>query len=480
MAGQRGGKSFSIGLRSGFRVREFPKMVGMIAANTYKQLTQSTLVECRRVWKEYYGYGEYNKTGNPNGEYVINKQPPPHFYRIHEFDNYDGIICFRNGAVIFTASLDNYLAHDGKTLGWCELDETKDTKEEAVKQVILARLSQPGLFYDPQGTLHYWEPVKGKDERSPADWVPYNPCVINTSPAEGVVDWLVDMFDLKTYEQEIDATIFDPKKYFYREAKSKAVCIYSTYWNAHNLPSNYIENRLEQLSSGEADKFIFGYPFAKTGGEYYDFFDRRQHVSRVPRIGSLPDHLGYDFNLVPYMTLVDIQFLETDTEFQIRIPKEYCYKQPRNTTAAITEGFLEENEGFIYDLYYYGDAMGTRGVEGFGDTFTRFDPVREKLFRYISSSSDRTTRVNLGVNKRRDLMNRIFEGKLFMNGKKVVILIDEGCLETIKDFQYLKLGANGKHKEIVKDKETGRRYEKLGHTSDAIEYVICYALEQFM
>lgn len=473
MAGQRGGKSFGIGYRSGYRVREFPKMVGMIAANTYKQLTQSTMVECRRVWAKYYGFTEYNKISNSKGVYVINKQPPQHFRRIHEFDSYDGIVSFINGAVIFTASLDNYLAHDGKTLGWCELDETKDTKEEAVKQVILARLSQPGLYYDQLGQLRY-------TDKPDSDWTPFNPCVINTSPAEGVVDWLVDMFELKTYEQEIDSSIFSPDNYFYKEFGSKAVCIYSTYWNAHNLPSNYISNRLEQLTSGEADKFIFGYPFAKTGGEYYDYFDRRQHVGKVPRISSLPDHLGYDFNLVPYMTLVNIQFFETETEFQIRIPQEFCLPQPLNTTEAVSQAYLDTNMGIITDVFYYGDAMGTRGIEGFGDDVTRFDAVRTTLWKHTTDSSDRTTRLNLGVNKRRNLLNKILAGKIYMNGKKVVLLIDESCENTIKDFQYLKLGPNGKLKEKVKDKATGRTYEKLGHTSDAVEYVICYVLDHFM
>jgi hypothetical protein len=473
MAGQRAGKSFGIGLRTGYKVREFPRMVGMIAANTYKQLTQSTMVECRRVWQRYYGFTEYNKIANPDGAYVINKQPPQHFRRLHEFDSYDGIVSFRNGAVIFTASLDNYLAHDGKTLGWCELDETKDTREEAVKQVILARLSQPGLYFDQQGALRY-------TEKPDPDWTPFNPCVINTSPAEGVVEWLVDMFELKTFEEDIDQTIFDPQKFFYREAGSKAICIYSTFWNRHNLPSNYIDNRLEQLSAGEADKFIYGYPFSKTGGEYYPSFDRRVHVAKVPRISTLPDHLGLDFNLVPYMTLLNTQFLETDTEFQIRVCQQFCLKPPKNSTEAVCEAYLEANRGLIRDVFYYGDAMGTRGVEGFGDDFTRFNPLREKLWQYISDSSDRTTRANVGVLKRRNLMSRILEGKVHMGGKLVRLLIDDSCEELIRDLQYLKEGTNGKLKEIVTDKATGRKYEKLGHTSDALEYVICYVLEQFM
>lgn len=473
MAGQRAGKSFGIGYRSGLYVKYFPRMIGMIAANTFMQLTQSTMVEARRVWKAFLGYTEYHTKGNPNGVYVIGKKPPQHFTIFHEFDDYRGIVSFRNGAVIFTASMENYMAHDGKTLGWAELDETKDTKEAAVKQVILARLSQPGLYFDSSGTMYY-------SLKPDPDWTPYNPCVINTSPAEGVVDWLVKLFKLEEYEEEIDSKIFNPNDFFYKETESQAVCIYSTYWNQHNLPRNYIANRLAQLTDGEADKFIYGYPFAKTGDEYYDYFDRRMHVQQVSYIAELPDHLTYDFNLVPYMTLVCFQFHETDTEFQIRVFKEYCYKQPLNTTEAITEAYRDEYEQQITDIFYYGDAMGTRGIEGFGDDHTRFDPVRTVLFRYLYDESDRTTRLNLGVNKRRNLINKILAGKIFIGDKKVVLLIDDACTETIKDFQYLKLGPNGKLKEKVTDKATKRTYEKNGHTSDALEYGICEILEGFL
>lgn len=480
MAGQRAGKSFGIGYRSGLYVKHFPKMVGMIAANTYKQLTQSTMVEVRRVWKTYLGFTEYNRKGNINGVYVIGKKPPPHFVVFHEFDNYSGIISFRNGAVIFTASLENYLAHEGKTLGWAELDETKDTKEQAVKQVILARLSQPGLYYDSSGHLLYWEKADTNSKKTvifDPSWTPFNPCVINTSPAEGVVDWIVELFDLKIHEETIDQKIFNPNSFFHYEDNYKGIVIYSTFWNAHNLPANYIQNRLDQLTKGEADKFIYGYPFAKSGGEYFDYFDRRVHVSKVERLPNLPDHLCYDFNLVPYMTLVCMQINETIDQVQVRIYKEYCFKQPLNTTEAVTQGYLNDHEGTITDIFYYGDAMGTRGIEGFGDEVTRFDPVRKVLFKYLYDLSDRTTRGNVGVTKRRNLINQILAGKKYIGNKKVVFMVDEDCVETIKDLQYLKLGVNGKLKEIVEDKVSKRKYEKLGHTSDAFEYGVCEAFD---
>lgn len=216
----------------------------------------------------------------------------------------------------------------------------------------------------------------------------------------------------------------------------------------------------------------------KKGDLWYHAFKKGLHVGHVERL-PLPDHLGFDFNLVPYMTLLLIQINETDSEFQIRIPKEYCLSHPRNTTEAVCYAYLNDWEGSITDVYYYGDAMGTRGVEGFGDDFTRFDPVRSVLFRYLYEGSDRTTRRNIGVNKRRNLINRILSGNAFYGEKKVRLMIDEGCRETIKDLQHTKEGVQGKHKEKVKDTATGRTYEKFGHASDVIDYV-CSELLDFL
>ena len=462
MSGQRGGKSFGIGVRSFIMAKSFPQLTGMIAANTYKQLEQSTLKECRDIWGRYFNANEYDPRANPNGCYVMSRQPPLHFKKFHLFDNYHGIISFINGAVIYTASLENYLAHDGKTLGWAELDETKDTREDAVRNVILARLSQKGLWVDDNDELFY--------DHSNAYAQPINPCVINTSPSSGVVDWLVELFELRKYEEEINATIFNDGEYFFREFGVKAVCIYSTYFNQHNLTPNYIANRKASLTKEGIDKFIYGYPFAKTGDEYYTGFDRQIHIAKVDRINGLADHVSFDFNLVPYMTMICVQIATTDSEVQVRVYKEYCYKPPRNTTEAVCAAFAGDYGKEVTSLYYYGDSMGTRGVEGFGDKFTRFDAVRQWLYRYTGASSDRTTRRNVSVNKRRDFVNRVLEGKAMYGGRHIRLMIDVNCAETIKEFQYLKIGINGKLKEKAND--NGRVYEKYGHISDALEYLL--------
>lgn len=483
MAGQRAGKSFLIGFKSGYYISNFPKMKGMIAANTYKQLEQSTMSECKKVWKSIYNLTEFNEK-NPTGNYVVNKKPPKHFHQFELFADYNGIISFENGAIVFIASLENYLAHDGKTLGWAELDETKDTREEALKAVILARLSQPGLYYHNNTMeLEYIDYIPEKELK---DYSPINPCCINTSPSIGVVKWLTDMFSLEDDEKEIFNKVTNPNDYFYKKNAHQTVVIFSTYWNAHNLVDNYIENRLSQLSEGEALKFVFGFPFGRSGASYYRNFNKANHVRNSAFMPESPIHLTYDFNAVPYMTQIACQVNpnERTKELEINIFKEYCLASPYNSTKSACEHFIQDFEGHHPSpyVYFYGDASGENRQAGSGD-HSQFDTVREMLYKFISPRSDRVPKSNKGVFNRRNFIDRILERKLQIpyDGEiyTVTLYIDPSCVKTIEDFQWLKEGVDGKLKERVKDPETGASYEKLGHCSDAVEYLICELLEEY-
>ena len=146
MAGQGSGKTENISIFRAEKKQNFPKVKGIIGANTYLQLSQTTLNKCFTAWKKYYGWDEYDKTHNPAGFYVVDKKPPPHFKRHERLKSYNNTISFANGCLVYTGSLDNYRAHDGKEFGWAHLDETKDSRKEALTHVIFARLRQTGIF----------------------------------------------------------------------------------------------------------------------------------------------------------------------------------------------------------------------------------------------------------------------------------------------------------------------------------------------
>lgn len=526
MGGQRGGKSQMIGILSGLFVRTFPKLKGFIAANTYMQLSQSTLTKCFEIWAKLYNLTQYHEKKNPNGDFVIDRMPPAHFTQWALYPRYDNIISFKNGHVIYIGSLDNYKAHDGKEFAYAHLDETKDTREEALTSVIMGRLSQRGLFYDPKApnaeNLLYFD-VQEQDtggvmyvdsdgnlvDTKAMGLIPHTPLWIHTSPAVGQVDWLIKMFGLDGFEREIMKAVINPNDFYYQEVRNgerleKTIVIFSTYWNDANLPENYIANRKATLTENGFLKFICGYPFAKMGGEYYAAFERQRHVQKLEYLMGRAIHTCWDFNVVPYMTMVAAQ-IQTITRYrgpatrehprgkkyyepgkdripqtftQVRFFKEYCLESPLNSTDAIITKFRGDFEARHnaqpFDCFIYGDASGRNRIPGLGD-ITNYSRIENMLGYWVHNQSMRVPRANVSPLTRRELFTLILEDKL-----NIEVIFDESVEKTIQDMEYLKLGTDGKNKERTKHPETGVVYEKLGHTSDAIEGLIFYLFGEYL
>jgi hypothetical protein len=479
LAGQGSGKTHIAGIMSAILITNFPKVHGFIGANTHMQLSDSTLFRIRTVWNEIFGWSEYSKE-NPRGIYVVDRKPPAHFdTKDHEYDHYYGKICFLNGTVIYKGSLDNYKAHDGKEFGWAILDETKDTKEEAVKEVITGRLREAGMFIDKDGNLV----DKGVNEETKEVHTPWNPLYIFTSPAK--VQWINEWFNLDDHVTEITQSIYSSETYFIKDAGNKRVVISSTFHNAHNLPSNYISNQKENLHSGLQDMLIYGNPFSNTGGEFYKYFNRSLSVRDVKLIDGfnsgdraynpdLPIHASFDFNVNPYMTcvlwqIVIDQIKKTKKAIQI---DEICLPNPNNTTEAICKELVRKYQGHGAGWFVYGDTSGkkqdTRSEKGSND----YVIIMKSLSIFKPSLRLPINGKAPAVVMRKNFINTIFE-KTF---EGVEIIIHEKCSKSIDDYVYLKEASDGtKLKEKVKNPDTGVSYEKFGHTSDASDYFICMA-----
>ena len=452
MGGTGSGKTFIEGIISANFVKHFPEVDGFIGANTYEQLNTSTLKRIRDVWRDVFGLIE--------GEhYVVGKKPPSGFSTDgHNFDRYDSIISFSNGAVIFKASLDNYKAHEGKEFGWAILDETKDTKEEAVKEVILHRLRQPGL------KMH------GDD---------FNPLYIGTTPAK--VDWINEWFELDRWEDEISATIYDKDDFFNKEFSNKCVAISSTYHNEDNLPNGHIDELVVEHSDRDGKlkesgkRLIFANPFVKVGGEFYSSFNRLVHTADIDLIKGEPIHISYDFNVVPYITMTCWQIIKRDNIYWTRCFDELCLSSPDNTTERLTREFIRRYKDDLHSgLFFYGDPTGsTRDTRGRRNDYTI---IQETLKDFIGAKSNRVLHRAYPIVNRRDFINDCLDEKFGIR-----ILISKRCKKTIADFEYLKEDADGKKmKTRVKDTETGQTYEKYGHTSDSADYFLTAAFESFM
>jgi len=462
LGGVGSGKTYMLGIKTYQLIRHFPLMRGFIGANTAMQLTQSTLFRIREYWKSI-GIVEYDKIGCPHGQYVVNKQPPPHFKSdTHSFDSYYNIISFINGCVIFIGSLENSAAHSGKEMAWAVLDETWDTREEDVKEIIIARIRQRGIYL-VDGELK----SEGKPEQQ------YNPLFIATSPAK--VEWINNLFSLDKYVDEINEKIYSDKTFFYKEFDNKCAVISSTYHNIHNVGGAYIKNILDNNTQQRGSALIYACPFVAVGGEFYSSFNRLKHVDKLQYDPAKPLHVSFDQNSVPYNSCSIWQFEQKENIWFAKCIDEITLENPRNSTEEVCEEFMLRYPNHKAGLYYYGDASGRSRSTMNKEFKHHYEVVEFKLRKYLVSGSDRTAIKNPLVLKRRDFINKIFEDKL-----PIRILIDEGCRKMIADLMYCKQAVDGtKDKHIVTDKETGDKYQKYGHLSDGFDYLLTEAFKNY-
>ena len=447
LGGQGSGKTFIGGGISGKHVFNDPHVRGMICANTYMQLNDSTLFRIREVWKSEFNWIEYDQFKNPDGVYIVGKVPPSSFNTSnHNYDRYNNIISFKNGKVIFFGSLDNYKAIDGKEVAWAILDETKDTRQAAVKEVILGRLRQIGL-----------KDNKGED---------FNPLYLLTSPAK--TEWLNDWFNLDTHEDQINNSIFSETDFFTIDEENRRVVIASAFHNKKNLSSNFLENQKANLDSNLVDMLIYGHPFAKSGGEFYKGFDRKKHTGKPSYNPELALHVSLDFNVSPYITMT----IDQITGKHCSQIDEITLESPRNNTKALCLEFIKRYPGHSSGLFVYGDPSGrrkdTRSEKGHND----YKIVEKELARFkprFRVAKKAPSIVMLG-----NFINQILEH----NEQGISLLFNaEKCKKTIADFSYLKEAADGtKHKQ--KETKNGVTYEKYGHTSDAKGYFIAEAFKE--
>lgn len=442
MGGTGSGKTYLDGCLSSNFIAKHPGVYGFIGANTYEQLNTSTLKRVRDSWYEIHDWVE--------GEhYVVGKQPPKEFdTKNHNFDNYSSIISFRNGAAVFKGSLENYEVHSGKEFGWAILDESKDTREEAIKEVILHRLRQPGMGI--------------------------NPLYITTTPAK--VDWINEWFRLEDYEKDILSVIYEDDKFFYKEYDNKCVAVCSIHHNKANLPEDYIPNLITEHTDRNGklkesgQRLIYANPFVKAGGEFYSSFDRLLNTSHLQHTPGLPLHISFDFNVVPYITMLVSQVERKGGVVHVRVLDELCLPSPKNKTERLCEEFVNRyKEKLKSGLFYYGDATGkNQDTRGLND----WEIVAKTLRVYLNNFSKRVPYKNPPVLARRQFMNNVFDGKYAVD-----ITIDKRCKNLIRDLEFVKEDATGhKLKEKVKDKNTSQTYEKYGHTSDALDY-LCTNIE---
>ena len=207
-------------------------------------------------------------------------------------------------------------------------------------------------------------------------------------------------------------------------------------------------------------------------GRAYWAFDKQRDTRPLQFNPSVPVlHLAFDQNVKPYITMIVCQCMyKTDGTLQIHILKEYCLKPPRSTTKALCEQFIVDWSHSVSKVFLYGDASGSK-------TDTReaksdYEIAKEALYEFIDSNSMRIRTANPDVRKSVLFLCALFEGKI----PGVEIFIDPACENLIIDLIQVKQDANGGIKKETA-KEGGVTFEKYGHTSDALRYLIITLLK---
>lgn len=504
IAGQGGGKTGIMAGKEFYMAHRFPKIKGLIGANTYNQLSSSTLENIFRF---------FGKNKMQRGiDYEFDKQPPPSFKRIYTLKDYEGVISYRNGKISFTRSLEKYKAIEGMEVGYALIDEVEGAREAAITDVISGRIRQMGLYVSLSkktcGQLFYSENDL-TDAVSLGLCRPFTQLGLFTAPSNEM--WLLDLFDLYKFENAMRERCYSKTDFFHFEDERKTIIAYSAYHNEKNLSANYIPGRIALLGGKQSLilQKIYGIAFGKTGGELIHAFDRQRHVVSQNQINSIKFeknylYLFFDANHLPYCTclvvraVVDEYFTKNTKNNKQYDPKrirlyvidEICdFNNIEDTCLEFKRRLNVHTELYCNNkdelkVYVGGDpTLGTTQA-GMKIGENPYATVRQVLKQYTSHIDWNMTK---GVDGkqimpshvgRANFMNLIFaetiNDRLAMkdeqDGISIQLLINEKCLQLIRDFIVTKADKDGSPIIEKGTTEDNISYEKNGHALSAISF----------
>jgi hypothetical protein len=315
----------------------------------------------------------------------------------------------------------------------------------------------------PEVSLKAWEVIQSRI-RYKLDQLPVKKAkaLACGNPANNWVKWrfVLDKqnkpIELKEHQRFIAATLDDNPNEEFREI----------YGDNLSKMSNYDQLRL---------RFGDWTATEQNGMEFYSDFKVADHVKELHINWALPFHISFDFNVNPYITMTIWQIEQTESGLILNAVDEICPEHPNNKTDALCSLFLTK----------YGDKLkqGGRGVFYYGDPSGKNNDTRgdndylivEKTLRgVLNNNSARVAKNHPPVSKRRDFINRIFAGKM----PTVKIQVANNCYNLVNDLSGTKQDVNGgKLKAKERNPITGQQYEKVGHTSDSMDYFICEVLK---
>lgn len=146
IGGRGSGKSMTMGFKIGDTWEEFPRATWAVAGLSYVTL-DSIIVPSLRDALERQGYLEYDSKVQPNGVYVIGKNPPKKWAKPYKKPGERIVqycITFINGFTLRMVSQDNKETHRGLSIDGLIVDESATVDFEDFIQTILLPAMRPG------------------------------------------------------------------------------------------------------------------------------------------------------------------------------------------------------------------------------------------------------------------------------------------------------------------------------------------------
>lgn len=180
--------------------------------------------------------------------------------------------------------------------------------------------------------------------------------------------------------------------------------------------------------------------------------------------------LSFDFNVVPYMSCLVLQFDYTNK--RVYVLEEILGKpeDKENNTPAFARKISQKylNEKHVGGLVVTGDPAGLARSTQTEEGVNNYTILLQHLHRSLRA------RKTL-LSKQPSQISRLDFANLLLNGYNGwTVSIDMRCRKFTEDLIYQKKNEDGtKSKAKVNDPKLGVKYERYGHLSDCFDYAIC-------
>ncbi|NDW10960.1 phage terminase large subunit [Dysgonomonas sp. 520] len=210
----------------------------------------------------------------------------------------------------------------------------------------------------------------------------------------------------------------------------------------------------------------------------YNKFDGAKHLVtglKEQRFDpSKPIITAWDFNVAPQMSILTAQ-IDYDNK-KIYVLEEVLGKpeNKENNTPALSRKMKNKlyRDKHIGGVDVTGDPSGLQRSTTNEDGVNNYTIILDTLGGGILRPKLKLMKKQPPQVTRCDFVNELFSG---YNGWE--ILIDIRCRKLTEDLIFqLKNNDGTKNKQKVTDPKTGVKYEKYGHLSDCLDYLLCYYL----